>query len=40
VAVNLLYLPLVEEPALVRRFGPDYERYMAEVGRWLPRIRR
>ena len=31
VAVNALYLPLVEEPALVRRFGTDYERYMANV---------
>ncbi len=40
VTVNLAYLPLVEEPALVRRFGADYERYMAEVGRWLPRLRR
>jgi protein-S-isoprenylcysteine O-methyltransferase Ste14 len=39
VAVNLVYLPLVEEPALVRRFGSDYERYMDEVGRWLPRLR-
>ena len=29
VAVNALYLPLVEEPSLVRRFGSDYERYMA-----------
>jgi protein-S-isoprenylcysteine O-methyltransferase Ste14 len=40
VAVNLAYLPLVEEPALVRRFGADYQRYMDEVGRWLPRRRR
>jgi protein-S-isoprenylcysteine O-methyltransferase Ste14 len=40
VAVNLAYLPFVEEPALVRRFGPEYERYMDEVGRWLPRPRR
>jgi protein-S-isoprenylcysteine O-methyltransferase Ste14 len=39
VAVNAIYLPLVEEPALVRRFGPEYERYMDEVGRWLPRLR-
>jgi protein-S-isoprenylcysteine O-methyltransferase Ste14 len=39
VAINALYLPLVEEPALVRRFGADYERYMASVGRWLPRLR-
>jgi len=39
VAVNAVYLPLVEEPALVRRFGADYERYMDHVGRWLPRLR-
>jgi protein-S-isoprenylcysteine O-methyltransferase Ste14 len=39
VAINALYLPLVEEPALVRRFGADYERYMANVGRWVPRLR-
>ncbi len=38
VAVNAVYLPLVEEPALVRRFGADYERYMEEVPRWLPRL--
>lgn len=39
VAVNAVYLPLVEEPALVRRFGPDYERYMENVRRWIPRLR-
>jgi protein-S-isoprenylcysteine O-methyltransferase Ste14 len=39
VAVNALYLPLVEEPALVRRYGSDYERYRANVKRWLPRLR-
>jgi protein-S-isoprenylcysteine O-methyltransferase Ste14 len=39
VAVNALYLPLVEEPSLVRRFGADYERYMERVPRWLPRLR-
>jgi protein-S-isoprenylcysteine O-methyltransferase Ste14 len=39
VAVNAVYLPLVEEPALVRRFGVDYQRYMEEVPRWLPRLR-
>lgn len=26
-----------EEPTLRRTFGPDYERYCATVGRWLPR---
>ncbi len=36
----VILLPLVEEPVLVRRFGADYERYMNDVGRWLPRRRR
>jgi protein-S-isoprenylcysteine O-methyltransferase Ste14 len=35
--VNALYLPLVEEPRLVRRFGREYEDYMRRVPRWLPR---
>jgi protein-S-isoprenylcysteine O-methyltransferase Ste14 len=35
-AVNAVYLPFVEEPSLVDRFGTDYERYMQEVPRWLP----
>jgi protein-S-isoprenylcysteine O-methyltransferase Ste14 len=39
VAVNVVYLPLVEEPALVRRFGAAYERYMEHVRRWVPRLR-
>jgi protein-S-isoprenylcysteine O-methyltransferase Ste14 len=39
VAVNAVYLPLVEEPGLVRRFGRDYERYMERVPRWRPRLR-
>ena len=38
VVVNAVYLPLVEEPRLVRRFGDDYRRYMREVPRFLPRI--
>jgi protein-S-isoprenylcysteine O-methyltransferase Ste14 len=37
--VNAVYLPLVEEPGLERRFGPDYDRYRAHVPRWLPRLR-
>ena len=40
VLVNALYLPLVEEPRLVRRFGSDYELYMANVRRWIPRLGR
>ncbi len=39
VAVNALYLPLVEEKGLSRRFGEEYERYKANVPRWLPRRR-
>jgi protein-S-isoprenylcysteine O-methyltransferase Ste14 len=38
-AVNAVYMPLVEEPGLRRRFGEDYERYAANVSRWLPRPR-
>ena len=38
-AVNAVYMPLVEEPGLVRRFGADYERYRESVPRWLPRLR-
>lgn len=26
-----------EEPANARRFGPDWERYLAQVPRWIPR---
>jgi protein-S-isoprenylcysteine O-methyltransferase Ste14 len=35
-AVNAIYMPLVEEPGLARRFGADYEAYRAHVRRWLP----
>lgn len=38
-AVNAVYIPLVEEPGLSRRFGGDYARYKAHVPRWVPRIR-
>jgi protein-S-isoprenylcysteine O-methyltransferase Ste14 len=37
ITVNAIYLPLVEEPRLVRRFGREYEDYMRRVPRWLPR---
>ena len=37
-AANAIYMPLVEEPGLVRRFGSDYERYRAHVPRWIPRL--
>ena len=35
--VNAIYLPLGEEPGLLRRFGADYARYKAAVPRWVPR---
>ncbi len=37
--VNAVYLPLVEEPQLRRRFGADYVRYARHVPRWIPRVR-
>ena len=37
--VNAVYLPFVEEPGLVSRYGAEYERYRAGVPRWLPRLR-
>ena len=39
VVVNAVYIPLVEEPGLLRRFGEDYEAYRTNVPRWLPRLR-
>lgn len=38
-AVNAVYLPLVEEPGLRRRFGEEYDAYRANVPRWVPRLR-
>jgi protein-S-isoprenylcysteine O-methyltransferase Ste14 len=37
--VNAVYIPLVEEPGLQRRFGEEYTRYAAQVPRWIPRLR-
>jgi protein-S-isoprenylcysteine O-methyltransferase Ste14 len=37
--VNAVWMPLVEEPGLRRRFGPEYDTYRAHVPRWLPRPR-
>jgi protein-S-isoprenylcysteine O-methyltransferase Ste14 len=36
---NAIWMPLVEEPGLRRRFGADYDAYAAHVPRWLPRPR-
>ena len=38
-AVNLVYIPLVEEPQLRRRFGESYSEYTRHVPRVLPRLR-
>jgi protein-S-isoprenylcysteine O-methyltransferase Ste14 len=37
VVANLLYIPLIEEPQLLSRFGEPYRLYMHNVSRWLPR---
>jgi protein-S-isoprenylcysteine O-methyltransferase Ste14 len=39
VVVNAVYIPLAEEPGLVRRFGDEYLPYQRNVPRWIPRVR-
>jgi protein-S-isoprenylcysteine O-methyltransferase Ste14 len=39
VLVNLIYIPLAEEPGLARRFGEEYLEYKKNVPRWIPRLR-
>lgn len=39
VLMNLIYIPLIEEPGLQERFGDDYRLYKANVLRWVPRRR-
>jgi protein-S-isoprenylcysteine O-methyltransferase Ste14 len=36
VIVNLFVI-FYEEPALKRKFGPEYEEYLRKVPRWIPR---
>ena len=36
--LNLIYIPLVEERGLARRFGRDYLLYKQNVPRWIPRF--
>jgi len=38
-SVNLVYIPLLEEPLLVERFGDAYREYCREVRRIVPRTR-
>jgi protein-S-isoprenylcysteine O-methyltransferase Ste14 len=35
--INLVYIPLFEEPGLANRFGERYRIYKENVPRWLPR---
>ena len=35
--LNLIYIPLVEEKGLKRRFGNEYEEYKRNIPRWVPR---
>src|SRR5690242_5476443 len=37
--LNLVYIPLVEEPMLIERFGTDYREYRRHVPALLPRWR-
>lgn len=37
--MNLLYIPLLEEPGLAARFGERYRIYKKNVPRWLPRVK-
>ena len=34
---NFLYIPLIEEKGLERRFGTTYLQYKKSVPRWFPR---
>lgn len=40
VGLNLIYIPIVEEPQLRRRFGVSYEEYCGNVPRFIPLSRR
>jgi protein-S-isoprenylcysteine O-methyltransferase Ste14 len=39
VVVNMIYMPLLEEPGLERRFGPEYLLYKQNVPRWIPQLK-
>ena len=36
--VYAIYIPLSEEPGLVKRFGDEYLTYKRNVPRWVPRL--
>jgi protein-S-isoprenylcysteine O-methyltransferase Ste14 len=35
--INAIYIPLLEEPGLQKRFGEEYVRFKRNVSRWIPR---
>jgi protein-S-isoprenylcysteine O-methyltransferase Ste14 len=37
--INVIYIPLLEEPQLRERFGAAYDEYCRHVPRLLPRLR-
>ena len=37
--LNIIYIPMLEEPGLIKRFGQDYLLYKRNVPRWIPRLR-
>ena len=39
IAANLIYLPLVEEKDLEKRFGQEYLQYKEAVPRWIPKLK-
>jgi protein-S-isoprenylcysteine O-methyltransferase Ste14 len=39
IGINAIYIPLVEEPLLLHRFGASYREYCRHVPRLLPRLR-
>lgn len=39
IVINMIYIPLLEEPGLHERFGASYAKYAASVPRWIPRRR-
>jgi len=36
--LNMIFIPIVEEPGLEKRFGNDYRLYKENVPRWVPRL--
>lgn len=38
ITINAVYMPLVEEPRLEKRFGEQYREYKERVPRWFPKL--